>query len=139
MSFLKLNHSATIDLHLHDTYFVIAHTQVFWLLAIIAFFVWALYLLTNKTLYSKKLTWTHVIITILTLFLFVLILFFGESFLNPFPRLYNDFSEWNSSDNYNSYTKTISLSIFVLLWGQIIFVLNLIVGLFTQKTLKKLP
>jgi heme/copper-type cytochrome/quinol oxidase subunit 1 len=89
-------------------------------------------------LYSKTLTWIHVLITIVTFGLFALILFFGEGFLNPMPRRYYEFSKWNSS-GYNSFVITIAISIFVLLLGQIIFVVNLIAGLFKRKTKKGLP
>ncbi len=75
---------------MHDTYFIIAQTHIFLLLAILAFVVWSFYFLTNKMLYSKALTWTHVIITILTLALFAATLFFGEGLLNLRPRRYYD-------------------------------------------------
>lgn len=139
ISFLKLGKNPTIDLHLHDTYFVIGQPYIFWLLAIVAFFVWVLYLLTDKILYSKKLTWSHVIITILTLVFFVLILFSGESFLNPLPKRYYEFIKWNSPDLDSSQLKVFVISIFVLLWGQIIFVANLIAGVFVKKSFEELP
>ena len=133
-SFFVLKQNNSFDIHIHDTYFVIANTHLFWFLAILALFVWTLYLLTNKILYSKVLTWTHVIITILTLLLFALTLFFGDSFMNPTPRRYYDYSTWNSFDNYTTFTKAIGITIFVLLLGQFIFVINFIVGLFKRLT-----
>lgn len=133
-SFFVLSQNNSVDIHLHDTYFVVAHTHVFWLLAILALFVWTLYLLTNKILYSKALTWTHVIITILTLLLFGLILSFGDSFMNPTPRRYYDYSNWNSFNNYTTFTKAIGITISVLLFGQFIFVINFVVGLFKRRT-----
>ena len=136
-SFPILKQNNSFDINLHDTYFVIAHTHVFWLLAIMALFVWTLYLLTNKILYSRALTWTHVIITILTLLLFALSLFFGDSFMNLTPRRYYDYSNWNSFDNYTTFTKPIGISIFVLLLGQFIFVINFITGLIKRLTNRK--
>ena len=59
--------NSTVDLHVLDTYFVIAHAHILWLLAIMASAVWIIYLLTKKILYSKALTWSHVIITLLIL------------------------------------------------------------------------
>ena len=128
-SFFILKQNNTVDIHLHDTYFVIAHTHIFWLLAFLALFVWTLYLLTNKILFSKSLVWTHVIITIMTILLFALSLFFGDSFINPTPPRYYDYSSWNSFDNYTTFTKAFGVTIFVLLFGQFIFVINFIVGL----------
>lgn len=132
-SFLILKQNNSVDIHLHDTYFVITHAHVFWLLAILALFVWTLYLLTNKVLYSKALTWTHVIVTILTLVLFALPLFFGDSLINQTPRRHYDFSNWNSFNSYTTFTKAIAITIFVLLLGQFIFVINFIVGLFKRR------
>jgi len=136
-SFFVLKQTNSLDIHLHDTYIVIAHTYVFWLLAILALFVWTIYLLTNKILYSKMLTWAHVSITILTLLLFALTLFFGDSFINATPRRHYDFSSWNSFYHYTTLTKVMAISIFVLLIGQCIFVVNLIAGLFKQLIKRK--
>ena len=133
-SFFITSQNNSVDIHLHDTYFVIGHTHILWLLAILAFFVWIIYLLTNKTLYSKALTWTHVIITILTLLLFVLTILLGDNFIKPTPRKYYDYSNWNSLDNYTAFTKAISITIFVLLLGQLTFVINFFVGLFKRRT-----
>ncbi|MBN8858998.1 MAG: cbb3-type cytochrome c oxidase subunit I [Sphingobacteriales bacterium] len=133
-SFFVLKQDRSVDIHLHDTYFVIVHTHILWLFAVLALFVWALYLLTGKILYSKALTWTHVIITILTLLLFAFTLFWGDSFLNPAPRRYYDYSSWNSFDNYTIFTKAIGITIFVLLVGQLIFIINFMVGLFKRRT-----
>jgi heme/copper-type cytochrome/quinol oxidase subunit 1 len=133
-SFFKLSRNSIIDLHFHDTYFVIAHTHIFWLLATLDLFVWVLYLLTNKILYSKVLTWTHVIITILTLAIFAIILFLSNNILNSKPIRYYDHSNWNSSEMYSTLMKTIAIIILILLFGQIIFVVNLIAGLFRRKT-----
>jgi heme/copper-type cytochrome/quinol oxidase subunit 1 len=136
-SFFILKQNNSVDIHLHDTYFVIAHTHVLWLLSIIALSVWTLYLLTNKILYFKALTWAHVIITILTLLLFALTLFFGDSFMNPTPRRYYEYSSWNSFDNYTTFTRAIGITTVVLLFGQFIFVINLIGGLFKRLTKRK--
>jgi len=133
-SFFILKQNNSVDIHLHDTYFVIGHTHILWFLAILALFVWTLYLFTNKILYSKALSWTHIIITILTLLFFALTLFYGDSFMNPTPRRYYEFSNWNSLDNYNTFTKAISLTSFGLLFGQLIFIINFIAGLFKRRT-----
>jgi heme/copper-type cytochrome/quinol oxidase subunit 1 len=90
--------------------------------------------LTNRILYSKALTWIHVIFTILTLVIFALIVFLGDNILNPEPIRYYKYSNWNSSEMYSTLMKTLAIIILILLFGQIIFVVNLIAGLLKRKT-----
>jgi heme/copper-type cytochrome/quinol oxidase subunit 1 len=133
ISLFVLSQHNSIDIHLHDTYFVITHTHFFWFLAILALFVWVLYLLTNKFLFSKALTWIHVIITILTLVFFALALYYGDNLSNLQPRRYYEYSSLDSFNDYDRYTKTIGTVLSILIFGQIIFVINVIVGLFKRK------
>ena len=136
-SFFVLTGNTTVDLHLHDTYFVIADSHFFWLLAILAVVVWTIYLLTSKLLYSKALTWIHVVITLLTILLFALTPFFGNNLINPTSGGYYDYNIWSSFDSYTRFFKTVTITILVLLFGQIIFVINLIAGLFKRLTNRK--
>jgi heme/copper-type cytochrome/quinol oxidase subunit 1 len=133
-SFFVSKQNNSVDIHLHDTYFVVAHTHVFWLLAVFALMVWTIYLLTGKILFSKALTWIHVVITIVTLLLFALTLFLGDYLMNPIPRRYYDFSNWNFFASLSTFTKAIDITIFVLLIGQSFFVINFILGLFKRLT-----
>ena len=137
ITFLVINQNSPVDIHLHDTYFVIGHTYIFWLLATLALFVWILYLVTNRILYSTTLTWVHTIITILTLLLLTTTLFISDNFMNTTPRQHYDFSNWESPDNYTTFTKAIRVTIIVLLFGQIIFIINFIVGLLKKLTNRK--
>jgi cytochrome c oxidase subunit 1 len=134
ISFFKSSQNSTIDLHLHDTYFVIDHTHIFGFLAIVALLMWILYLLINKILYSKALSWAHIIITILTLVIFALALFLRNKILNPKPIRYYDYSNWNSSKMYSTQMKSFAILILILLLAQITFVVNVVAGLFKRKT-----
>jgi heme/copper-type cytochrome/quinol oxidase subunit 1 len=128
-----MNKGLATDFHFHDTYFVIAHTHIFWLFAMILLVIWTLYLLVNKILYSKGLTWTHIFITILTSVLLLVIFFSGDDTANLAPGRYYDFSTWNSSAMIDNHTKTIAITLSILLCGQIIFLINLIAGLFRHR------
>jgi len=134
ISFFVLNQNHVIDIHFHDTFFVIAPTYVFWLLAVLALFIWAPYLVTEKIMFSKVLTWTHVTITMLTLILFAMTLYFGENVSSLQPRHYYDYSTSNSFNGDDKYTKPIGILISILLYGQIIFAINFIAGLSKRKT-----
>jgi heme/copper-type cytochrome/quinol oxidase subunit 1 len=132
-----LNNDDVVDIHLHDTYFVIAHTHIFWLVAIVVLFIWVLYLLLNKTLYSKKLTWIHLGITILSILGFGFTFYFSNSILNQKPLKYYDFSNFESMELYDSSIKLLSLFMGIFLIGQIVFLLNFILGLIHLNSLKK--
>jgi cytochrome c oxidase subunit I len=124
---------STIDIHFHDTYFVMAQSHLFWLLAALSMFVWLVYLLTNRFLLSKVFTWTHVIITIFTLVLFASTFYTGDSFISLKPKRYNDFSNWNSFSAFNPYLKIVGTIIAILLLGQLIFFANFIAGIFKHR------
>jgi heme/copper-type cytochrome/quinol oxidase subunit 1 len=133
VSFFVMKKGLVTDFHFHDTYFVIAHTHIFWLFAMILLVIWTLYLLVNKLLYSKGLTWTHIIITILTSALLLFLLFPGDDTANLAPRRYYDFSTWNSHAMFDNHMKVVAITISILLCGQIIFLINLIAGLFKHR------
>lgn len=51
----------TIDMHLYDTYYVIAGTHVFMAMAVLLLLLWLIYLLTHRLLFSRWLAWLHVV------------------------------------------------------------------------------
>ncbi len=129
VSFFVVDKDSVTDLHVHDTYFVIAHKHIFWLFAIILLVIWIFYLPVNKLLYSKVLTWIHVVITILTSSLLLFLLFTGDDTANLASRRYYDFSNWNSTFIPGGYAKAIAITTGILLCGQIFFFINLFAGL----------
>lgn len=133
-SVFVLRQNDPVDIHVHDTYYVMAKRHIFWFLAIISLLVWTLYLLVNKILYSHALTWIHVITTILTIALFTVMLFFGGSLNSAGSRPYQDYGNWNSWQVYEPYAKTIATVIGILLIGQVLLVINIIAGLFKRWT-----
>jgi len=137
ISFLSLSQISALDIHLQDTYFVVAGAYIIRLLGIAALFIWTLYLMTNGMLYSKVLTWAHVIVTIVTLVLFASSLFIDDNYTNTTPRRYYDYTNWHSLDMYSTFMKVLVYAICVSLLGQVLFVINLIAGLFKRKTLQK--
>jgi heme/copper-type cytochrome/quinol oxidase subunit 1 len=129
-----LTQDRTIDIHLHDTYYVIAQGHVFIFLAFIVWFLWFLYLLTRKVLYSKTLTWIHVVTTLLTLLFLLSLLNFGGDIFNLSSRRYLDASNWTTFNRYEQGMRRIAYTLIVLLLGQIVFVVNLIVGIIKSVT-----
>jgi heme/copper-type cytochrome/quinol oxidase subunit 1 len=132
LSLIVLSENNVVDFHLHDTYFIVAHTHIFWLFAFILFFLWLLYLCINKLLYTKLLTWLHVIITIVSAISFGLIFYFGNIFLGKSIPKYHDLSNWQSSDIFNTTTKSLTIIISILFLVQLFFLANIIFGLFNS-------
>jgi len=132
-------HRNSIDIHLHDTYFIIAHAHILWVLAFFAFLVWAVYLVTNKFLLSKTLVWIHVLITTTSLLLLASTVLFGNSFTNPSTKRYMDFSNWNALDYLSTFTKAVGILLSVLLIAQIIFIMNFVGGMIKKLRNRRTP
>src|SRR5687767_13087330 len=84
----------TFDIHLHDTYFIIAIAPLFWVTVFLLLIIWSLYLLTKQFLFSKILTWIHIILTVATSVFLVGISFYSnDSYkgLAGMPRRYFDY------------------------------------------------
>lgn len=132
--FLTWN-KATLDLHLHDTYFIIPARLL--VLAPIAYLliIWCIYLATRKFLFSRKLIWVHVIFAIVLLwFIFAFPYLIHTNLLSgDRPRRYYDFNEWNYYP-FRSALPSYLFRIFflLLLLGQLILPINLIMGLFKK-------
>ena len=120
-----------VDFHVHDTKYVIAHLHIFWLLAFIVWLLWFLYLMLHKFLHSKTMTWIHVIVTLLTVIFLMILL--GNNLFYPQPRRYLDLNDWHSFDRYDRHLGLIGYCIVAMLLGQVIFIINLIIGVFNQR------
>ena len=129
-----LTQNRTIDIHVHDTYYVIYQGHIYYFFAFIVWVLWCLYLLTRKVLYSKALTWIHVIITLLTLLFLLFLLNFGGDILNQSPRRYLDASNWTAFNRYEQDKRWITYTMIALFLGQITFIVNLIVGIIKRVT-----
>jgi cytochrome c oxidase subunit 1 len=124
ISFLFTNGS--LDINLHDTYFVISYAVVYQLIAIILIMVWTIYALAINVLPSLWLSWAHVLITttIVALLLCKQIHFIG---LDGAPRRYYAFSEVQKKQQDTFLTSIIITAAFLM--GQLLFIINLVMGI----------
>ena len=125
----------TLDIHIHDTYFIIAMTHLIWATIILLLIFWIIYLLTKHLLFSKFLTWVHIILTVLTSIFLVAFLFYPNNYyqgLGGMPRRYYDYSSLENLLRHNNLTKGVVISLLVLSLGLLTYIINFIVGLFKK-------
>ena len=132
IALLVIKKGSIIDIHLHDTYFVLEEKHIFFFFTILLLFIWTIYFFTKRFLLSAILTWTHVIVTILTFILIAQIFYLGHSLPNS-PRYYNDFSNGNFYNPFDTkYRKAIGIIVYILMFGQFIYIINLLGGIFKR-------
>lgn len=115
----------TVDIHLYDTYFVFDFAFVFWSLSLILFIYWLIYIVTKQVLYSRFLSWTHIATTILAVVVIVTSSIWGEYVSMPVKGSisFQDFKRYQRVSNI------ITLNILSLILSQILYIVNLVVGL----------
>ena len=122
----------TIDFHLHDTMFVISPNYFCYFLAILCGIEFLIYRFLNFLMYKTWISWIQVILTLFSLGLFVLPIFFSQ--LNQPPK-YVDSEVWKK---WGESGKTFALLVVgSFLLSLVILVLNITVGFFAKTTLKK--
>ncbi|WPV02333.1 hypothetical protein SNE26_11150 [Mucilaginibacter sp. cycad4] len=134
ISFLFANDS--LDINLHDTYFVISYAVVYRLIALILILIWTIYALAMDVLPSLWLSWAHILITtiVVTLLLCKQIHFIG---LDGAARRYYAVSEFQKKQQGTFLASIIITAAFLL--GQLLFIINLVMGIIkkiNQKTIR---
>jgi cytochrome c oxidase subunit I len=117
----------TMDIHLHDTYYIISPLFLFLSAAVILLLLWGVYRLLDRFLLSKFLTWLHTIITVFAAVLLLVNVFQIYSFSN------SGFSSWTS---FNQIQNTNQLLVFALLVSgiaQLLFVINIVGGILKMR------
>lgn len=125
--------SSIIDIHFHDTYFILPGRMGMWIASFILLFLWALYLLTKQILYSNKLTWIHVTGTITCVPAIIWLMdLLAVTGLAGTPRRYYAVSDDPSYKLFNSPTEAMNFLLGLLLLMQLFFLLNLALGLYRK-------
>lgn len=126
---LFLGNSA-LDIHLHDTYFVIAHFHI--VMGISAFFgmfagVYHWFPKMYGRFMNNTLGYIHFFIT----FVGSYVIFWPMHYegVAGMPRRYYDFSSWQSFHQFTDLNKMISVAAIIVFFGQLIFVFNYFVSI----------
>lgn len=120
----------TVDIHLHDTYYIISLAQIFKVLSFLLLFLWVLYKLTTKLLLSRLLSRAHIILTVITSVLITV-----TPFCYGIIHTRGKITGRLSFEQFNLANSAITLLILVLVAEQLIFFTNLFGGLL--KIIKK--
>ena len=97
-----------------------------WIVPLFLLSFWLLYLGTKKFLYSKTFTWTHILLTVVTTILIVLLLYVVFN-LSP-----SGFSETSSEDRQKLIGNVIRVVFILFVGGQCTYFLNVLLGLFSK-------
>lgn len=114
-----------MDLLVHDTYFVIDGQVLYHGAAMNLLLLWAIYFLARKFLFSKILTWIHVLLTLAFTFVWIVPIF--RNYWNG-ATAYADYSGLESIQHFNTiaYLQLFLALAFVL--AQVLFLIHLITG-----------
>jgi len=130
---LFLGNSA-LDIHLHDTYFVVAHFHI--VMGISAFFgmfagVYHWFPKMYGRFMNKTLGYIHFFIT----FIGSYVIFWPMHYegVAGMPRRYYEFSNWESFKQFGDLNQMISVAAIVVFFAQLLFVFNYFVSIWKGK------
>jgi hypothetical protein len=116
----------SVDIHLHDTYFVLKWSNIYFLLGMAMLSMWLISIGTKNLHSSRTLEWVQIILTILSV----------STFFLP-PRLfYKDNSPGFTYNDLLGISHMVSLAVFAFILAQLILLTNIIIG-FLKKWRKK--
>ncbi len=117
-----------IDIHFHDTFFILPIKYLIWFPTLFQFVFWIIYLITKQYLFSNLLSWIHIVLLVSTsLSIVVLTYYLLNSISQPIIHPTVD-SIKNLRPNQAPSDLISSLS-FLLIGSSLIYITNLIIGL----------
>lgn len=126
----------SVDIHLHDTYYIVPVKYFLWLPASLMMLLWLLYLLTKRFLYSSTLTWLHIILTVF-FSVFILVVYYwsarsSDGILGVPAHYYNN-GIVHPSQMFGNINNYIQFSFFILFFAQLVFIFHFIKGIYKRK------
>ncbi len=130
----------TLDIHLHDTFIILNLKQSLWIFIIVLLLFWLLNLFSKHFLFSKLLTRLHVVFLAVASLALVVISFYAKNYYNGLggmPRRYYDYGSWNNIIRYANLSNIILITVLVFVLGMLMYLVNLIIGVFKKLILHK--
>ena len=121
----------TVDIHLHDTMFVLSPNLICYFLAILCGIEFLLYRFLNFLMYKNWISWVQVFLTLLSFGLVAFSISFPQ--LNH-PRQSFSSEDWKTISKYNATFATLIAGSFFL--SLVILVLNITIGTFRKINFK---
>jgi len=126
--------NSALDIHLHDTYFVIAHFHL--VMGVSAFFgmfagVYHWYPKMFGRFMSNTLGYIHFWLT----FIGAYVIFWPMHYegIAGMPRRYYDYSNWESFKQFSELNQMISVAVIIVFFAQLLFVFNFFMSIFKGK------
>src|SRR5215216_5757082 len=120
LAILSFFSQATIDFHVHDTYFIIAKAHFLIALSALFLFFWIAYVAANKIIYKRSLVWLHLAFTILPTLVILFFIVWGYSYYILKSSPFKAFQQLN---------QIFGIALLVLVFAQLIFLINMIIGI----------
>ena len=126
--------NSALDIHLHDTYFVIAHFHI--VMGVSAFFgmfagIYHWFPKMFGRFMNNTLGYIHFFITIIGAYLIFWPMHYEG--VAGMPRRYYDFTAWQSFNSFQGLNAFISVVTIVVFFAQLLFVVNFFVSIFRGK------
>jgi cytochrome c oxidase subunit 1 len=131
--------NSALDIHLHDTYFVVAHFHI--VMGVASFFglfagVYHWFPKMYGRLLNNTLAYIHFWITIIGAYLIFWPMHYQG--LAGMPRRYYDFSNWESFKQFGGLNEFISVVAMIVFAAQLLFVVNFFYSIFKGRKLTSL-
>jgi cytochrome c oxidase subunit 1 len=126
--------NSALDIHLHDTYFVVAHFHI--VMGVSAFFgmfagIYHWFPKMFGRFMNNTLGYIHFFITIIGAYLIFWPMHYEG--VAGMPRRYYDFSAWQSFNSFQGLNAFISVVTIIVFFAQLLFVVNFFVSIFRGK------
>lgn len=124
--------SAPASVPIQTKYICCSTSSLVWALSLVFFILWVSYLFTNDMLYSKTLAIVHLLVTIVSCLLILSLLYYQKyQGLAGSPRRYYGDELLSKTDFYTAnLLKETTVFLFILITGQLLYLINLFLGLF---------
>ena len=133
--------NTTIDLHLHDTYFVFPYMLYAWFPATVLIGFWIIYLLTHRFLFSKKLIWIHIILIITACTVPLILPYIPITADHAFagrPRRYYDYEGMNKFTLFKTWISLFTVYFILFPMATLVYIVNLLIGMYKVITNKRI-